>query len=193
MLRKLYLVLCVLALASITASAGSYIPFSGSGSSGTLQTGQPFTYNGDGGMPIPNWGIPGVLQGTAVWNGPDEIGFLVMFNLPVGTIIDPNQVILGSNSGCAGGPTGGTTFCTQPFSAPWIPKLIGTNGIEFDSDGGDVLTKGDLFFVNIFFEGPDPNGVSFAGAFYVPEPSSLMLIGPGLLALMACFRRKLLI
>jgi hypothetical protein len=81
MFRNLLPLLCVLDLASITASAGSYIPFSGSGSSGTIQTGQSFTYNGDGGMPIPNWGIPGVDLGSAIWNGPDEIGFLVTFNL----------------------------------------------------------------------------------------------------------------
>lgn len=192
MSRKLSLLLCVVSLTSITAFAGS-IPFSGSGSSGTLQTGQPFAYDGDGGMPIPNWGVPGVLQGTAVWNGPTVNDFLVTFSLPAGIILDPNQVILGSNSGCAGGPTGGTTFCALPFSAPWIPTLIGTNGIEFNSSG-DLLTDGDIFFVNIFFEGGDPNGASFTGEFStpVPEPTSPMLIGPGLLAVMACFRRKLL-
>lgn len=191
MSRKPLLLLCVVALASITAFAGS-IPFSGSGSSGTLQTGQSFAYNGDGGVPIPNWGIPGVVQGTAVWNGPTVNEFLVTFDLPSGIILDPNQVILGSNSGCAGGSTGGTTFCALPFSMPWTPTLIGTNGIEFKSSG-DLLTQGDLFFVNVFFEGGDPNGVSFSGEFgTVPEPASPMLIAPGLLAVAAGLRRKLL-
>ena len=192
MFRNLLLLLCVLTLASITASAGSSIPFSGSGSSGTIQTGQSFAYNGDGGMPIPNWGIPGVNLGTAIWNGPTVNDFLVTFNLPMGTILDPNQVILGTNSGCAGGPTGGTTFCALPFSTPWTPTLIGTNEIEFKSSG-DLLTAGDIFFVSIFFEGDDPNGVFFSGEFNtpVPEPTSPMLLGSGLLAVVAGLRRKL--
>ena len=55
------------------------------------------------------------------------------------------------------------------------------------------MTNGDIFFVNIFFEGDDPNGVSFSGAFIpVPEPTSPLLIGSGLLTLVAGLRRKLL-
>jgi hypothetical protein len=118
---------------------------------------------------------------------------MVMFTLPAGIVLDPNQVILGNNSGCAGGSTGGTTFCASPFSTPWTATLIGTNEVLFKSSGDD-LTNGDIFFVNVFFEGGDPNGVFFSGEFTpVPEPASPMLLGSGLLALAAGLRRKLFV
>src|SRR5271157_5186806 len=139
MLRKTFLIVCLVALTSV-AFAGS-IPISGSGGSGTIQTGQPFAYNGDGGGIVePNWGIPGVNLGAPIWNGPTVNEFMVTFTLPAGVSIDPAQIDVGNNSGCFGTSFGGTAFCAGPYSAPWTATLIGTNGIDFTSSG-DLLVQ----------------------------------------------------
>ena len=58
MLRRFWWLVCVVALVPGAAFAGS-IPFSGSGSSGTLQTGQPFAYDFDNAVFEPDFGVPG--------------------------------------------------------------------------------------------------------------------------------------
>jgi len=190
--RHSFLVLCLAALTSVTAFAGS-IPFSGSGGSGNIQTGQSFAYDADGGTFAADWGIPGVNLGTAIWTGPTISEFMVTFALPAGVIIDPAQVIIGNNANCFGSSIGGTTFCAGPYSAPWTATLIGTNGILFNSSG-DLLTDGDSFFVDVFFTGGDPYGADFSGEFTpVPEPSGPMLLGSGLLALIGALRFKFLL
>ena len=145
------LVLCVIALISLTGFAGS-IPFSGSGGNGNLQTGQPFAYDADGGTFAHDWSIPGVNFGTAIWSGPTVVGFLVIFELPTGVIIDDAQVTIGNGADCLGSSIGGTTFCAGPYSAPWAVTMVGRNDILFYSSG-DLLTNGDSFFVDIFFTG----------------------------------------
>ncbi len=180
-------------MASVSAFADSF-QFSGSGLNGFLQTGQAFAYNGDGGVLEPDWGIPGLNLGTDFWTGPTVSQFMVTFNLPAGIIIDPAQVLVGNGANCGGTTTGGTTFCADPYSAPWKAALIGNNGIMFTSSR-DLLTSGDDFFVNIFFSGGDPSGAAFSGEFSTPvsEPSNPMLLGSGLLALVGGLRRKLLL
>ena len=75
MIRKLCLAISLMALLPMLAMADDNIPFSGSGSSGTLQTGQPFAYDFDGGVFEPDFGIPGVGNGLATWEGPTVSSF----------------------------------------------------------------------------------------------------------------------
>jgi PEP-CTERM motif len=193
MVGKLLVLSCLLALASLRASAGN-ITFSGSGTSGTVAPGVSFSYDADGAEVEGDWGIPGVSAGTLGW--PSGYGtatdFEITFNFPTSpagvppTAIDPAQIAIGNAAGCEGESTGGTTFCAGPYNSPWIADLISSNTIEFFASPGDALTPGDSFFVNIFFSGPDPSGASFCGSWSeseTPEPSSLLLLGTGLLGL----------
>lgn len=190
-MRKVSGLLCLVLLASMAAVAG-VIPFSGSGSSGTINPGQPFSYNFDGAVFEPDWGVPGVNGGVSVWSGPTIDQFTITFDLPSGISIDPLD--LGTN--CNGGPFGGNVFCAAPFSQPWNVTTLTTDSITFTAlPGGDLLIDGDPFFVNIFFTGGDPNGASFNGDWVtpVPEPSDVLLFGSGILGLAGILRRRLLL
>jgi hypothetical protein len=191
MIRKLCLAISLMALLPTLALAGD-IDFSGSGPSGTLQTGQPFAYDFDGGVFEPDFGIPGVGAGLATWEGPTVSSFEITFNLPAGVEIDPAMVAQGQIGDCVGGPAGGTAFCAQPYTTPWTAQLIGSNQLIFTATPGNYLTTGDPFFLNIFFTGGDPNGASFSGAFTAstPEPSSFLLLGSGLLGTITYLRRR---
>ena len=185
-MRKLVLMFCVVLAAVATASAGS-ISFTGSGTSGTIDPGQPFAYDSDG---LPDWGVPGVSGGLATWSGPPVDGFTINFDLPQGISIDPMD--LGTT--CDGTASGGTVFCSSPFGQPWDVESLTANSITFQAPDGEVLTNGDPFFINIFFTGGDPAGASFSGEWEtspVPEPNSLLLMGSGVLGIMAVLRRKM--
>jgi hypothetical protein len=188
-MRKASGSLCLLLLASIAAMAGS-IPFSGSGPSGTVAPGQPFSYDFAGASPEPNWGIPGVGATLATWSGPTIDQFTITFDLGPGIEIDP----LNLGDTCNGGPSGGTVFCALPFSQPWNVTTLTTDSVTFTAlPGSDLLMNGDTFFVNIFFTGGDPNGAAFNGAWVsaIPEPGGIVLFGSGVLGLAGVLRRKL--
>lgn len=189
-MRKVLLMLCLMMLAAATASAGN-ISFTGSGSSGTIDPGQPFSYDFDNATYEPDWGVPGINNGLATWTGPTVYGFTITFNLPPGVDIDP----LNLGTTCDGTSSGGTVFCASPFGQPWDVEHLTTNSITFIAAPGDApLASGDPFFINIFFSGGDPNGASFNGEWItspVPEPNSLLLMGSGVLGLMAVLRKKM--
>ena len=187
MMRKLVLMFCVVLATVATASAGS-ISFTGSGTSGTIDPGQPFTYDFDNAGFEPDWGVPGVNGGLATWNGPTVNGFTISFDLPGGVSIDPMN--LGTT--CDGTASGGTVFCAGPFGQPWDVEALTANSITFQAPDGELLTNGDPFFINIFFTGGDPAGVSFNGEWLtspVPEPNSLLFLGSGVLGFMAVLRK----
>ena len=190
-MRKVCGLLCLVMLASMAAVAGN-IPFSGSGSSGTINPGQPFSYNFDGAAFEPDWGVPGVGATLATWSGPTIDQFTITFDLAAGIAIDPINI----GTTCDGGSFGGTVFCASPYSQPWNVTTLTTDSITFTaSPGGDLLVSGDPFFINIFFTGGDPVGSGFSGDWVtpVPEPGGLVLFGSGILALAGAFRRKLLL
>jgi len=177
-----------LVLSSLAASADNYYPtFSGSGTSGFVTIGScttPFAYDADGGVLEGNWGLPGVGAGwTNCWPA-GFTGLEISFDLPPGTIIDPAQISVGLNANCVGGTFGGTTLCSTVTNyrgsrrAPWDVYLLTPSSIGFVIPY--CCNPADPFFVDIFFSGPDPNGVSFSGKF-TPEPNGLALLSTGLL------------
>src|SRR5580698_5906587 len=75
---------------ALSASAET-ISFGGSGTTGTLPTGEPWAIIADPSQrDVPTWGIPGLGLGNATYGGPDAlIEFSITFtNLPVGITID---------------------------------------------------------------------------------------------------------
>ena len=190
-MRKVAGLLCLVLLASMAAVAGN-IPFSGLGSSGVVNPGQPFAYNFDGVVFEPDWGIPGVGAALTTWSGPTTDQSTITFDLAPGSGISIHPMDMGTT--CNGGPFGGTVFCASPYSQPWNVTLT-TNSITFTAlPGGDLLINEDPFFVNIL-TGGDPNGASFSGDWVtpVPEPSGITLFGSAILGLAGVFRRKLLL
>lgn len=170
----------VLAAASLAVAAhAGTVTFSGSGSSGTTSGGaaMPFAEDIDGTI---SWGIPGVDLGitTSPFGSPVD-SFDLVFTGSGG--IDSASITLGNSSGCAGGDTGGTTFCTVASSTPWTATLVSADEIQFTANPGNLLEPGEDFFVNVFFDGNAPT--SFTGtATTVPEPATwgLLIAGLGL-------------
>ena len=65
-MRFLSRIMIVLLGSAVIASATIVIPFSGSGSSGTIAPGEAWTINQLGSF---NWGTPGIGLGFGTWNG----------------------------------------------------------------------------------------------------------------------------
>jgi len=197
-MKKLSLVLVVFAFCLFCMTANADITFSGSGPSGVLSApSETWVFNADGGAPVTgylnNWGSPGVGFGEVV-SGETVPVFGMKITFSGGGTIDAPSIAIGNGAGCAGTTTGGTTFCTDSPTDIWLATQTGADSIEFTAQNPTYyLNPGQLYFVNIFFDGATPT--SFTGEWLTeysptPEPSSLMLLGSGALALLGGLRRR---
>ena len=187
-------VLCSFFLSVIPAHA-DYM-FSGSGTHGTLVSpSETWTFNYSG---THNWGSPGVGAGVTAYGEPMKAYGMILTFSGGGSSIDPASIALGNASACAGSTGGGTTFCTIGSTDDiWEAFLVGADSIEFLAQSPTFyLTQGQDYFVNVMFDGGTPT--SFTGSWLTsftpavtPEPSSLLLVGTGALAVAGSLKRRL--
>jgi len=192
-------VLGLLGISCGTNAFASVIPFAGSGSTGTINPGLPWTLtpNSDTvsilrGVSV--WGTPGLGSGDDTWPAATDpaVEFSITFTgLPGGVTIDQSP---------DPSPTAFDDF-TRDHNANdtviWTPTYTGGNTVTFDAPAGYTLTPGTQFYINIAFAGGTVNTVDFTGDFVttevlggqVPEPGSLLLVGLGLIST-AIFARK---
>ena len=164
--------------------------FSGSGGVGTSGTllglTQAWAYGGPHPSSDIGWGSPGVSAGATTYaQSIPATDFQITFTS--GTL-DASQITVGNNAGCGGaGSTSGTQFCVG--GVQWVATPIGTNGIVFDAPAGS-LTHNQTYHVNVFLSSIGDSG-KFTGdwSISVPEPTSMGVVGSGMLAL-NWFRRR---
>ncbi|HTS49689.1 MAG TPA: PEP-CTERM sorting domain-containing protein [Bryobacteraceae bacterium] len=200
-MKKLVVTLVVCLCAAAARADIIAIPFSGSGSSGTIAPGLAWSIN-DGGTF--SFGSPGVGESVLPWPGAptpvDITDFTITFTrLPEGVTIDPASLATPGQD-CGGGASGGTVFCSPgPGSEPfpgytqWIPTLSNDDRtITFDAPAGISLTAGDDYFVNIFFTQSEGEAVNFTGGWSspVPEPMSILLLGTVTVLCTLALRRR---
>src|SRR5215471_16748010 len=176
-MRFLSRILAHIVACAAMAHASIVIPFSGSGSSGTIAPGEAWTINQ---LSTFNWGSPGVGLGFETWNGSIAVeDFTITFlRLPAGVQI--TNLELGPTCG-----TGNETVLCEASGTliPWTPAL--SNGgatVTFTAPSPLMLLPGDSFYINIYFSGDEGSSVAFTGGWSaVPEPFTLGLTGLGLL------------
>lgn len=173
--------------AIVPATAAILTTFSGTSAAGSDPFGHPFELILSGSTFV--WGIPGLGRGTVPWAGPvAATDFHVDF---------ASGWQVAETTMSPGGFTTETRFSVAPFSTSddlWGRTVSGTT-VDFVADSGtDTLDIGKHFFFNIAFVNPtggqlDPDTFGFRAAWTaVPEPSTLLLLGAGLIGL-AGFRR----
>jgi hypothetical protein len=178
-MRFLGRILALMVAFVTVAHAGIVIPFSGSGSSGTIAPGEAWTINQ---LSTFNWGSPGIGLGFETWNASIPVeDFTITFT----SLVNGVQI-----TNLETGPTCGTgnetVFCEASGTLiPWTPVL--SNGgatVTFTAPSPLMLLPGDSFYINIYFSGDEGSSVAFTGGWSqetVPEPFTLGLTGAGLL------------
>ena len=181
--------------AAATAFA-TVIPFSGSGSSGTISPGNlpwAVTSSTSGcdicrGLTV--WNLPGFGSFNATW--PSGVGnalaFTITFSgLPGGVSIDQTP---------DSDPTGFTDFTRFHYgddSVIWTRTFTGSNTVTFTEPGATTMPPGTPFFANIAFNGGNFSSATFTGSFTTtPEPATFALMFAGVGAVVVLRRRKLL-
>ena len=197
--RLVYIALSLALMCAFSGAAYADYSFAGTGSSGILVSpSETWAFNADfpfGGTQS-DWGSPGVDLGTTAY-GEAQAAFGMVVNFTGGGPIDVASVALGNGSACAGTTTGGTTFCTVTPTDIWQAFVTGPDSIEFlAQDPSFFLSAGQLYFVNVFFDGATPTG--FTGSWLTtftptpsPEPGTLVLLGSSVLAFIGFARRRL--
>ncbi|GGA65637.1 hypothetical protein GCM10011507_16530 [Edaphobacter acidisoli] len=192
-MNKLLVALVLCSFAALAKADSIVIPFSGSGSSGTIAPGEPWVANGGG---TTSWGSPGLNQGVLAWSGSvsNITDLSITFTgLPQGVVIDDLGTI------CGGGAYGGTVLCTGTTGAylPYLWTSTISNGgdtITFDALPGVTLGPGQSYFLNILFSGSEGDTVNFTGGWSspstVPEPGTVWLMSAGCAALGDLVRRR---
>ncbi len=173
--------IAVIALLTVSSPAHAvFLQWSGSGLEGfdpfghRWTTGESLDFPGSDDPTRSAWGMPGAFNGQIPFLPVDELvtDFHVTFtNLPAGASISNVEFI----ADAAGA-----------FEV-WNPMFMGNNTIWFLAPAGTSLDTGEIFFVNVFFNGlPSggftdttvfPNGVEFQAEWtmdgVVPEPGTL--------------------
>jgi hypothetical protein len=176
-MRFLPRILTLIVASAAMAGATIVIPFSGSGSSGTIAPGEAWTINQ---LSTFNWGSPGVGLGFETWNGSIDVeDFTITFlRLPAGVQLTNLE------QGLTCGTSSQTVFCSTSGSLhAWTPML--SNGgatVTFTAPAPEMLVPSESFYINIYFSGDEGSSVVFTGGWSaVPEPFTLGLTGSGLL------------
>jgi hypothetical protein len=174
-------------LGESSVSEANYIPFSGSGTSGTIATPPgsiTWSYPGASGGTFA-WGTPGLGAGELNWPASASVSELTVSftGLPGGVSI------LGPVDTTSGGFLLTTRLSDDSKGVAWPGTISGAgNSVTFFAPSGQPLSPNDSFFVNVVFTASAGSSVNFTGAFdpqlgpTVPEPSSIILLGTSTLA-----------